>query len=101
MPEDDWCHSTCRISRSKVHKMLKNGDVPYEDEKFSYISVSKEEFDDTSIMRVLRHPQIESGKVGLKVCTEDGIKDYVVTKKDKEAFKQARKIKCGEIWRRV
>jgi len=97
MPENDWCHSTCRVSRSKIHKMLKNGDVPYEDEKFSYIAVCKEEFKINGIVRVLRHPIIEPGKITLEVCADDGIKQLVVTKKDKDLFKKARKIKCGDM----
>ena len=36
-PEDDWCSSVVRVQRSKVHKILKSGDVPFEDEKFSTV----------------------------------------------------------------
>ena len=97
--ENDWCHSTCRIARSKVHKILKNGDVPYEDEKFSYISVykSEEDINKNGYARVLRHPIIESGKITLQLCTENGILTKIVTKKDKELFKIARKINCGDL----
>ena len=97
MLDNDWCHSTCRVSRSKIHKLLKSGEAPYEDEKFSYISVTKELNFEKNIIRVLRHPKIESGKIGLRVCTSNGIEDIVVTKKDKERFKIARKVKCGEV----
>ena len=97
MPENDWCHTTCRVSRSKIHKLLKNGDVPYEDEKFSYIAVCKENFKINRISRVLRHPIIEPGKITLEVCSEEGIKQILITKKDKELFKKARKVKCGEM----
>lgn len=97
MPENDWCHTTCRVSRSKIHKLLKNGDVPYEDEKFSYIAVSKSSFKINDMSRVLRHPIIEPGKITLEVCSEEGIKQIVVTKKDKNLFKKARKLKCGDM----
>lgn len=101
--DGDWCHSTCRVSRSKIHKLLKNGDVPYEDEKFSYISVCKENNEKTQInkqcfARVLRHPKIESGKISLRICSNDGIKDISITKKDKEKFKIARKLNCGDAF---
>lgn len=94
---DDWCHTTCRVSRTKIHKLLKNGDVPYEDEKFSYISVCKENIEKDDYVRVLRHPKIESGKITLKVCSKDGIYEKVISKKDKELFKIARKLKCGDV----
>ena len=41
---------------------LKNADLPYEDEKFSYIAISKEKCDNSGL-RILRHPMIEKGKV--------------------------------------
>lgn len=99
MPYNDWCHSTCRVARTKIHKILKNGDVPYEDEKFSYIAFCKNEnckFKKDSIARVLRHPKIESGKITLQLCTSDGIVEKVITKKQKELFKIARKCNCGD-----
>ena len=96
MPENDWCHTTCRVARTKIHKMLKNGDVPYEDEKFSYIAVSKEKIEKGDFARVLRHPKIESGKITMQVCSIDGIEEKVITKKDKELFKTARKVGCGD-----
>lgn len=96
MPENDWCHTTCRVARTRIHKMLKNGDVPYEDEKFSYIAVSKEKIEKGDFARVLRHPKIECGKITMQVCSIDGIEEKVITKKDKELFKTARKVGCGD-----
>jgi ribosomal protein RSM22 (predicted rRNA methylase) len=96
MPEDDWCHTTCRVSRTKIHKLLKNADVPYEDEKFSYVSVSKTNVNKPDYARVLRHPKIESGKITLQICTKSGISEKIVTKKEKELFKISRKLKCGD-----
>lgn len=96
MPENDWCHTTCRVARTKIHKLLKNGDVPYEDEKFSYISVCKETIEKGDFARVMRHPKIESGKITLKICSGEGIEEKVVTKKDKDLFKLAKKASCGD-----
>ena len=96
MPESDWCHTTCRVARTKLHKLLKSADVPYEDEKFSYIAVGKNVEEKHDYARVLRHPKIESGKITLQLCTKDGICVKIVTKKDKDLFKIARKIKCGD-----
>lgn len=95
LESQDWCHFTTRISRSKIHKTLKGGEVPYEDEKFSYIAVSRTPQTNCKT-RVLRHPKITSGMVDLKLCTKDGIIDKRVTKKDKELFKTARKCSAGD-----
>ena len=99
MPENDWCHTTCRVSRTKIHKLLKNGDVPYEDEKFSYIAVCKEKFEKDNYVRVLRHPKIETGKITLKICSKEGIFEKVIYKRDKELFKIARKLNCGDLFK--
>jgi ribosomal protein RSM22 (predicted rRNA methylase) len=95
LPESDWCHSTVRVERNKTHKILKSADAPYEDEKFSYIAISKENLG-TAESRILRHPMIENGKITLKLCTNGNIEEKIITKKEKEKFKQAKKKKCGD-----
>ena len=83
LEKNDWCHSICRIARTKIHKKLKDGVVPYEDEKFSYMAFSKKECK-MAEARILRHPKIEPGKITLEVCTKKGIDRIIVTKKNKE-----------------
>ena len=40
--QNDWCAFYIRVLRSSIHKKAKNGELGYEDEKFSYIAFSKE-----------------------------------------------------------
>lgn len=93
LPQDDWCHFTARAQRSKLHKALKNADVPYEDEKFCFVAAAKGDFEPCA-SRVLRKPQIQSGFVTLKLCGADGLKTETITKKS-PLFKQARKAEHG------
>lgn len=94
---DDWCHFTERVARTKLHKVLKGGDAPYEDEKFSYIAAVKDNIDGGCCSsRILRHPKIESGFVTLTLCSSDGISERKITKKDGALFKAARKSDCGD-----
>ena len=95
LPENDWCHTTVRVERNKIHKLLKSGDAPYEDEKFSYIAISKENIG-TAESRILTHPIIETGKITLKLCSNGNIEERIITKKEKDKFKQAKKKKCGD-----
>lgn len=91
-----WCHYSTRVSRSKLHKDIKGGDAPYEDEKYCYIAFSKNETMPCK-NRILRHPQINPGFVELEICTKDGFKKLKYSKKDKELFKKARKSDAGDI----
>lgn len=90
----DWCHFTVRVARSRLHKQLKGGDVPYEDEKFCFLAASREEFSPCAA-RVLRHPRIDSGRITLKLCTPGGAEERMVTKKSPQ-FKAARKSDAGD-----
>ena len=95
---DDWCHFTVRVQRGKIHKMLKNADVPYEDEKFSYIAFSREPIQYKEYGRIMRHPITQKGRMELTLCTSDGIYTKTVTKKDNEMYKAAKKANCGDIY---
>lgn len=95
LPEEDWCHFTCRISRSRLHKALKGGDAPYEDEKFSFLAVAKEPGSPAQA-RVLRHPLKNPGYISLRLCTKAGVIDTTVTKKQGPLFKAARKADPGD-----
>lgn len=92
---DDWCHFTSRIPRSRMHKELKDGDAPFEDEKYAYIAFVREEIAHTGA-RILRHPYIEKGRVTLEVCDKTENKTLHITKRDGRLFKTARKAKCGD-----
>lgn len=93
LPADDWCHFTARVARTRLHKQLKSGEAPYEDEKFCFIAVSRAEV--CGAARVIRHPKIESGRITLRLCTAEGICDKLVTRKN-PLFKAARKSDCGD-----
>ncbi len=93
--EDDWCHFACRVQRSKIHKLIKDGDAPFEDEKYAYIAFSKEEVNRCQ-NRIMRHPYITKGKIDLTVCNNDGIKNISIRKKDGDVYKKAKKCKQGD-----
>ena len=37
----DWCHFTQRLQRSRAHKQVKGAEVPFEDEKFAYVALTR------------------------------------------------------------
>jgi ribosomal protein RSM22 (predicted rRNA methylase) len=97
LKEGDWCHFSCRVMRSRLHRYLKGGDVPYEDEKFSYLALTRTPCRQAEA-RVLRHPQISPGVISLQLCTRKGMETRAVRKRDGAAFKTARKAKCGGVF---
>jgi len=92
---ENWCHFTCRIARSRLHRLLKDGEAPYEDEKFSYMAFAKKKTKKVPA-RVLRHPYTGKGYVSLDVCNVNGIEAVMIRKKEKEFYKEAKKARCGD-----
>ena len=95
MPVHDWCHFAQRVSRTSLHRAVKQVDLSYEDEKFSYIAVSR--VPSLPIEgRVLRHPQIRPGHISLELCTPQGLTNTTITRKNKSAFRQTRDTHWGD-----
>ncbi|EKF20077.1 small ribosomal subunit Rsm22 family protein [Nitratireductor pacificus] len=92
----DWCHFSRRVARSRLHRRAKGGEVPWEDEKFSYIAVSRHPSGGV-YARVLAPPKAASGMVRLKLCRADGsLEDRLVTRREGSVFKAARKADWGD-----
>lgn len=92
----DWCHFSARVERTRLHRLLKEGSLGYEDEKFSYLIVSKSSGAHFA-GRIVRHPLKQSGHVRFTLCTDEGrLEEKVVTRKDKEAYRKARDAEWGD-----
>ena len=37
----DWCHFTQRLQRSRAHKQVKGAELPFEDERFAYVALTR------------------------------------------------------------
>ena len=92
----DWCHFSRRVARSRLHRLVKEGEVPWEDEKYVFLAASRRPVAFPEA-RVLAPPQASSGMVRLKLCKEDGTAaEVLITKRDGAAFKQARRMDWGD-----
>lgn len=94
MEDGDWCHFAARAARSRLHKQLKNADVPYEDEKFCFLAAARGGATPCEA-RILRRPIIQPGRITLRLCGENGAFTQMVTKSDSK-FKTARKADIGD-----
>ncbi|MEU7256272.1 small ribosomal subunit Rsm22 family protein [Streptomyces rimosus] len=103
VPGEDWCHMSARVARSSLHRQVKGGSLPYEDEKFSYVAAVRPEMADGSpagapTARIVRRPQLRKGQVLLDLCTEQGLRRDTVTKRHGERYKSARDAEWGDAW---
>ena len=99
MTEADWCHFAQRFERSALHRRLKSAELGYEDEKYSYIVAARQPVT-AAAARVLRHPLRYAGYTQLQLCTNEGLVNLKVTRRNKEAWKRARKTDWGDEWKR-
>jgi ribosomal protein RSM22 (predicted rRNA methylase) len=92
----DWCHFSRRVARSRTHRLAKDADVPWEDEKFIYLAASRTP-NQTAFARVLAPPRASAGVVRLKLCCTTGqVEERVVSKRQGEVFKIARRLDWGD-----
>jgi ribosomal protein RSM22 (predicted rRNA methylase) len=91
----DWCHFTQRLPRSRAHKQLKSAELPYEDEKFIYVALSRTP-QPLRQARVLAQPVITKISVTAKLCTHEGIRIATAPRRDKAAYARLRKLSWGD-----
>lgn len=96
MVEPAWCHFVQRLPRSRDHLRIKQADVPYEDEKFSYLAVSRHPAA-TRESRVVATPRLSKVAVALRLCTPTGhLADVAVPRRDRPAYAAARRLRWGD-----
>jgi ribosomal protein RSM22 (predicted rRNA methylase) len=91
----DWCHFTQRLQRSRAHKQVKGADVPFEDEKFSYVALTRAPVIHRP-SRVLAQPATGKVEVAAKLCTPSGLDIARVPRRDKAAYAAARRWRWGD-----
>lgn len=92
----DWCHFAERVARSRLHRQAKGADVPWEDEKFSYVALSRKPAP-AAASRVIARPRKGSGRVTLKLCRPDGSAgEQLISRRDGEFYKRALRRDWGE-----
>jgi len=96
LQENDWCHFSCRIARSKLHKQIKAAVMGYEDEKFCFLAVGRKQMV-KKYDRILKKPQINKASVQYELCSRCGkiIKQEILSR-DKINYKMAKKLSWGD-----
>ncbi|MEU3301023.1 small ribosomal subunit Rsm22 family protein [Streptomyces sp. NPDC006678] len=98
VPGTDWCHFAARVSRSSLHRRVKGGSLPYEDEKFSYVAATRFPVAPAPA-RVTRRPQIRKGQVLLELCASDEtLHRETISKRHGALYRAARDASWGDAW---
>jgi len=91
----DWCHFTQRLPRSRAHKQIKEAELPFEDEKFSYVALARAPVAERPA-RVLAQPVVTKVEVTAKLCTPDGLVVAKVPRRAKADYARARRWRWGD-----
>jgi ribosomal protein RSM22 (predicted rRNA methylase) len=91
----DWCHFTQRLPRSRAHKQLKSAELPYEDEKFAYVALSRAPVARRPA-RVLAQPVVSKVEVTAKLCAAEGLVIVRVPRRAKADYAAARRWRWGD-----
>jgi ribosomal protein RSM22 (predicted rRNA methylase) len=91
----DWCHFAQRLPRSRAHMQMKGAEVPFEDEKFSYVVLTRTPLPQHP-SRVLAPPVVGKAEIAAKLCTPDGVTLAKIPRRDKAAYARARRWSWGD-----
>jgi ribosomal protein RSM22 (predicted rRNA methylase) len=91
----DWCHFTQRLPRLRAHMQAKDVELPFEDEKFSYLVLTRAPLA-RRFSRVLAQPVASKVEVTAKLCTVDGLEIRKVPRRDRSAYARARRWRWGD-----
>jgi ribosomal protein RSM22 (predicted rRNA methylase) len=95
MEGGDWCHFKERLSRSRAHMHAKGASVPYEDEPYAFIAVSREPVMREKL-RVVSPVTVSKAAVEMTVCEAGRLRHVAVAARDKASYKAAKKLKWGD-----
>jgi ribosomal protein RSM22 (predicted rRNA methylase) len=93
----DWCHFAQRLARSRAHREVKSAEVPFEDEKFIYLALSRRPPARLPTARVLARPHLTKAAVTAKLCCADGaVRRAAIPRRARSAYAAARRWSWGD-----
>lgn len=96
MSGGDWCHFSQRLARSRDHMTVKSASVPFEDERYAYVAVSRAPVAHTQ-SRIIKPPIAGKPAISFPLCDASGLHIKVVPRRDKEQYRIARKKDWGDL----
>jgi ribosomal protein RSM22 (predicted rRNA methylase) len=97
MSGGDWCHFSQRLARSRDHMIVKSASVPFEDERYAYLAVSRAVIAHAGA-RIIKPPVEQKPAILLPLCDASGAHLKTVPRRDKEQFRAARRKAWGDVY---
>jgi ribosomal protein RSM22 (predicted rRNA methylase) len=97
MTGDDWCHFSQRLPRSRDHMQTKGANVPFEDERYCYVAVTRRPITHHAA-RILAPPLEAKPGLTFKLCDETGLHAQFVATRDKDEYRRVRKHGWGDLF---
>ena len=97
MSGGDWCHFSQRLARSRDHMKVKSASVPFEDERYAYLAVSRAPLAHAQA-RIVKPPIEQKPAISLPLCDSAGLHIKVVPCRDKELYRVTRKKRWGDLF---
>jgi len=97
MSPPDWCHFSTRVPRSRTHRIVKGGSLGYEDERYAYVAAARAPRSAAG-SRLVHTPKVTKGDVLLDLCGPAGLEQLRVPRRDKAAYRRAKKARWGELF---
>ena len=94
--DPDWCHFSQRLPRSRDHLKVKGASVPFEDERYSYVAVSRSEPVRANMARIIAPPEETKSGLTLPLCAERGLQRAFISRRQRDVFALLRKAKWGD-----
>ena len=96
--ESDWCHFVKSVDRSRIQRLLKNGVLGYEYEKYSYLLMSKYQIH-LDGKRIISRPDNTKHSVSFDICSEKSNHIVVRKRENKNKYKIVKKSIRGDLYR--
>lgn len=91
-----WCHFRVRFNRSRLHKIVKDAVLSYEDEPFSFIAFSKSD-QLYPQERLTSYPRKEKGFIKAEICGFDGnLTERRFLKRNKDEYEKVKVLTWGD-----
>jgi ribosomal protein RSM22 (predicted rRNA methylase) len=94
---NDWCHFSQRLPRSRDHMRLKAASVPFEDERYSYVVVTREPVQHGGA-RILAPPSEAKPGLTFRLCDQSGLCARFVPARDRGETRRVRRKGWGDLF---